>query len=622
MVRNLDKIQLPTNITDIAMLAVLLKVVKDNEPLTSKASKILFQEAKKDGKRQRASKGDTHTEKALYTYGLIRYREDKSFEVTPLGDELLGIYDSEGKIKCSEEEKTALMLKVFDAWHADNKKRDIHPGRIILKLLCEEELDFYITEHEVAHFISNPDFKEDSQYEDIKKYILDFRKSDGISAMTKSSKSYIFMPSLVNNWNILEKDMISTITLDAKGEVLVQQDDDSEEELDETLLTEIIENEDLSGESTEGNDEEIINSEGEINADNLYNKMTQYKLTALSRKLIKTYKDIIIGRINLPKQIVYFGAPGTGKSYGIENDLKKKKIEEIFVYRVIFYSDYSYGDFVGSLRPQKVGSSMEYNFVPGPLTKALKCAFENPSEQIYLIIEEINRGSAAAIFGDLFQLLDRSVEGKSKYKIRNAEISSIICNAPLLKPFFKHGDVWFPSNFNILCTMNTADQNVFILDSAFKRRFHMEYVPINFEKINKNNELINYRMETDVFSGNKDLVSLFKDTVLTPKVEQLQKEGVLKRNWPTFATLCNTVIDIINQNEGEQISEDKKLGAFYVLEDELTDKKKFADKVLYYLKQDVFKYIDTYFRDSYQTIYDEYMSGDMDVFSLLLQGED
>ena len=197
---------------------------------------------------------------------------------------------------------------------------------------------------------------------------------------------------------------------------------------------------------------------------------------------------------------------------------------------------------------------------------------------------------------------------------------SIFTNSPLLSPFFSDGNVWFPSNFNLLCTMNTADQNVFVLDSAFKRRFHMKYVPIDYSVFDTKKELNGYTVETTVFSGTENLVTMFDTSELRDVVNQLNREGKLKRNWPTFATLVNATIDVINKNEGDQISEDKKLGPFYVLLDEIDDKSKFADKVLYYLKQDVFKYSDTYLTKSYQVLYSEFVADKFDVFKLLIPG--
>lgn len=351
-------------------------------------------------------------------------------------------------------------------------------------------------------------------------------------------------------------------------------------------------------------------------------KVSKYGLSASAKQLTKVYNGLFNGPNKMPEQIVYFGAPGTGKSFNIDKRLNKMKIRSQFIRRVIFHPDYSYGDFVGSIRPYKSGHGIDYRFEPGPLTLALRCAFENPQKDIYVIIEEINRGNAAAIFGDLFQLLDREQSGRSKYQILNPDIASEICKNNYLKPFFKDGKIWFPNNLNFLCTMNTADQNVFILDSAFKRRFYMKYVKIDYEKMYVEKNLADYSKKTDVFAGKRALLDIFKDTELEEYANELNKKGRLIRNWPTFAQLVNKLIDIVNKNEGEQISEDKKLGAFYVLIDEISNKTMFADKVLYYLKQDVFKYIDNYFTESYQAMYEDFVSGKIDVFELLLPGED
>ena len=374
--------------------------------------------------------------------------------------------------------------------------------------------------------------------------------------------------------------------------------------------------------------DETINGADETNADltafsgqNPVRKISMYGLTSTSKEITKVYKALFNSKDKNPEQIVYFGAPGTGKSYNIDKRLHSMLVQSQYIYRVIFHPDYSYGDFIGSIKPKKDINGIDYRFQPGPLTNALINAFENPYKEVYVVIEEINRGNAAAIFGDLFQLLDRDKSGRSKYKITNANICSVICRNPKFKPFFKSDHIWFPNNLNFLCTMNTADQNVFILDSAFKRRFHMEYLKIDFDKIYNDNKLKDYLNETTVFAGNKSLEDVFRDTELEDYVSVLKVEGKLKRNWATFALLVNRTIDNINRNEGDRISEDKKLGPFYVLLDELAEKKMFADKVIYYLKQDVFKYIDNYFIDSYQRIYEDFVSNSTDIFEMLLPGE-
>lgn len=646
MAGNQDKIQLPTNSTDISTLVRYLKKIKENEPLNNNTAQVVFQAVKTSGRRRKASgKRDTHTAGTLSTYGLIEYLPGKSknFVVSDLGCELIEMYDDTGSPLVSEEKQTVMLLKVFSAWHETKKDRDIHPGLIILKLLCDKDLGYYITEHDIAFFTSNPDFKSDDQYDEIKKYILDFRNNhDGIFGQTKRPcKADIFMPTFVTNWHIFNKDIIYNVDRDPSnpGRFLFSEKDavtdDIPEESDDT------ETGDTDVETVESTDAEMLSSGGQedvseeeeaeedstddngsnlgadITDENLYRTLTHYVLT----KEAEIYCGVEFGYSFPVEQTVYFGAPGTGKSFKIDSRMKSEKVPDILMSRVIFYPDYTYGDFVGCLRPKKESgsSSVDYKFIPGPLTKALKTAFENPKSKIYFIIEEINRGSAAAVFGDLFQLLDREKAGRSKYSVKNEDMCTTFTESVLLKPFFEEGNVWFPSNFNILCTMNTADQNVFILDSAFKRRFHMEYIPIDFDALNRKG-LDAYSQETDPFLGSRNLTDIFASTDLQAFADKLASAGKLKRNWPTFAMLVNATIDLINSNEGDQISEDKKLGPFYVLEDELESRTKFADKVLFYLKQDVFKYVDTYFSTSYQILYSKYVSEKMDVFQFLIPG--
>ncbi len=325
-----------------------------------------------------------------------------------------------------------------------------------------------------------------------------------------------------------------------------------------------------------------------------------------------------------PKQIIYYGAPGTGKSFEVDKQLIEKYPDEeardFHTARVVFHPDYTYSDFVGSIRPVKPeGKSLTYEFVAGPFSELLKKCFLHFEEEFYLVLEEINRGNAAAIFGDLFQLLDRDdKKGKSSYRINNTDIAGFLKKDKRLAALFANDKVWLPSNFNIVCTMNTADQNVFVLDSAFKRRFSEEYTEIDFSKLTK--EL---KEATAVFNGTTDLQQLFADTNLKKFVDKLAESGDLKRDWPTFAQIVNYIIDDINEESGsEQISEDKKLGPFFVSVKDLENRKNFINKVLHYLKQDVFKYVDFYFTESYQTIHSKYIKETADIFNLLKrQGE-
>ena len=332
------------------------------------------------------------------------------------------------------------------------------------------------------------------------------------------------------------------------------------------------------------------------------------------------YKEMIMD----PTQVIYYGAPGTGKSFEVNKQLIKKYPDEeardFHTARVVFHPDYTYSDFVGSIRPVKSeGKPLTYEFVEGPFSELLKKCFLHSDEEFYLVLEEINRGNAAAIFGDLFQLLDRDdKKGKSSYRINNKDIAGFLKKDKRLATLFANDKVWLPSNFNILCTMNTADQNVFVLDSAFKRRFAEEYTEIDFSKLTK--EL---KEATAVFNGTTDLQQLFANTNLKNFVDKLAENNELNRDWPTFAKIVNYIIDDINEESGsEQISEDKKLGPFFVSVKDLESRKNFINKVLHYLKQDVFKYVDFYFTESYQTIHSKYINETADIFNLLKrQGE-
>ena len=180
---------------------------------------------------------------------------------------------------------------------------------------------------------------------------------------------------------------------------------------------------------------------------------------------------------------IFYGTPGCGKSYYVENTvLSQEGINKNFVYRTTFYQDYTNTDFVGQIRP-KINNqgNVTYEFNPGPFTLALKNAFENPNENVALIIEELNRGNVPNIFGDIFQLLDRQKNGTSRYRITNVNIQDYLKN----KSSYKKDYIEIPKNLFIFATMNTSDQNVFTLDTAFKRRWKFKKIDNIFLKEDK-----------------------------------------------------------------------------------------------------------------------------------------
>jgi MoxR-like ATPase len=236
------------------------------------------------------------------------------------------------------------------------------------------------------------------------------------------------------------------------------------------------------------------------------------------------------------ENVIFYGVPGCGKSHSIEGRIAKEAGEtEPETIRTVFHPDYTYSDFVGQILPKLNDKKVVYEFVPGPFTEALELANQIVKTPVFLIIEEINRGNASAIFGDIFQLLDREESGESKYEIDNKDISD--------------EKVKIPSNLYIYATMNTSDQNVFTLDTAFQRRFEMELV-------------------RNIFDDNQNW--------------EIPETGV---TWKMFAEEVNK---LLTKQDAVMSSEDKSLGAWFV-KDGIT-KSRFANKVLKYLWDDAFKF--------------------------------
>ncbi len=235
-------------------------------------------------------------------------------------------------------------------------------------------------------------------------------------------------------------------------------------------------------------------------------------------------------RLNVGANILLYGVPGCGKSWTIEHEYCKKNTK---LERIVFHPDYTYSDFVGQILPVVSDGLVKYEFKAGPFTSILKEAYLHPMEEYILIIEEINRGNAPAIFGDIFQLLDRKSEmadrddrypvGTSEYGITNENIAKIVYGNPSHK-------VRIPSNLSIIGTMNSSDQNVFTLDTAFQRRWEMRLIENNFDYVDK-----------------KLARAKILDTGIT---------------WQTFCTQINDII--IENSVGMSSSEDKRLGVYFV----------------------------------------------------------
>ena len=345
--------------------------------------------------------------------------------------------------------------------------------------------------------------------------------------------------------------------------------------------------------------------------------------------------------VPLSLQIIYFGAPGSGKSHKVAEDLAGISRENIF--RTTFHPDYDYASFVGCYKPiiaspsrqdlsfeelksriqeeatknpentiskftikyyrsiqklretpqreelraeiqkclqrdndgktqraymdkalalgeylEKEGlwredSTITYAFTPQVFTNAYVRAWEHPKESVYLIIEEINRGNCAQIFGDLFQLLDRKEDGTSCYPIHADKDLADYLQRELsedAKLGIEGGNLCLPSNLHIIATMNTSDQSLFPMDSAFKRRWDWEYIPINYSD--------------EVKSG---------QFVITINDKNYK--------WATFLKAVNRHIRDLTH------SEDKQMGNFFVKNS--IEKEAFKSKVMAYLWHEVCK---------------------------------
>ena len=239
-------------------------------------------------------------------------------------------------------------------------------------------------------------------------------------------------------------------------------------------------------------------------------------------------------RLTTGRNVLLYGVPGSGKSWTIKNEYcRPGSVTE----RLVFHPDYTYSDFVGQILPDvSDDGQVSYRFTPGPFTSILREAYVHPDKDYILIIEEINRGNAPAIFGEIFQLLDRKTEvldegddgfpiGTSEYGITNTNIAEVVYGKSR-----KNEKVRIPSNLSIIGTMNTSDQNVFTLDTAFQRRWDMRLVENDF---------------ADVDPKFADAEIL--DTTVT---------------WKRFCTEINRIVT--GNGTGMISSEDKRLGAYFV----------------------------------------------------------
>ena len=264
------------------------------------------------------------------------------------------------------------------------------------------------------------------------------------------------------------------------------------------------------------------------------------------------------------RQIIFFGTPGSGKSYRVNVLTEEKR-----VHRTTFHPDSDYASFVGCYKPTMKDGEITYSFSPQVFTEAYVDVWKNPKEEVYLVIEEINRGNCAQIFGDLFQLLDRNSDGYSDYPITADSDLRDYLYGVLGEGHegIKDGKLCLPPNLRIFATMNTSDQSLFPMDSAFKRRWDWEYVPVDYRKPESN----------------------FTITL-----------GEEKYRWLEFLQTINQRIFKATN------SEDKQMGNFFIKEH--VSESEFKSKVMFYLWNEVC-------RDEYgtQNNFFRFMQNDKDI---------
>ena len=281
-------------------------------------------------------------------------------------------------------------------------------------------------------------------------------------------------------------------------------------------------------------------------------------------------------------QQIFYGAPGTGKSNTIKCEVDQKDLPRV---RTTFHPDSDYSTFVGAYKPTSVEvpvmtiigkeqipvvnanpeKKIVYEFVPQAFLKAYTGAWKNQDEPFFLIIEEINRGNCAQIFGDLFQLLDRNDEtGLSDYPISpDGDIQKFLltdkkygfaaltdAQKAAIPIEVQSGELMIlPKNLHIWATMNTSDQSLFPIDSAFKRRWDWQYMPISDGK----------------------------------KGWQIAVNGKCYDWWQFLQKMNDKIGSTTN-------SEDKKLGYFFCkAKNGIIDAETFVGKVVFYIWNDVFK---------------------------------
>ena len=309
--------------------------------------------------------------------------------------------------------------------------------------------------------------------------------------------------------------------------------------------------------------------------------------------------DLEAIRLSTGENVLLYGVPGSGKSWTIEHEYCKPGS---VIERLVFHPDYTYSDFIGQILPAVAeDGQVSYKFTPGPFTNILRESYHNPGTEYILIIEEINRGNAPAIFGEVFQLLDRKVEildidddgfpvGTSEYGITNMNIAEEMYGKDR-----KTEKVRIPSNLSIIGTMNTSDQNVFTLDTAFQRRWDMRLIENDFANVDStlaDAEILdttvtwrNFCVEINkIVVGNSARMTSAEDKRLGAYFVHLRD---LKFN-DAMGDLKE--YDALRKKESKGTLTPEEKTQIAVIRDAMRQNRKFPEKVIKYLWDDAFKF--------------------------------
>ena len=435
-----------------------------------------------------AQKGDKYDSAPITeTFQEIKNRCNGEFENTELYNDIIQ----------RQIEKIFITTPFDDEFQGRRKEYRLFPVMYLYKILLE--MGKATGKYSITLLIYNTLILTSHKYQDFLETLLLIKLLDTeVDALNKLKNEIGAKFSTESRWN---RTLELLDTLDVTSDSITLK---TEYIKDVARKVYLFENNELN--FNENNYLQFLGSTQSLFVDKIVSNQEQNKLSVSAQASPQVPNNFT------PTQLILYGVPGSGKSYTIVRHLEElgitKENASEYTKRVVFHPEYTNSDFIGQILPRSdaSGNTISYPFVAGPFTQLLALAYTHKNQNFALIIEEINRGNAAAIFGELFQLLDRLdkdeegssngykyTSGWSSYPVTNDSINHAIFEAYMPKaddmdfaPFIPKENfeqykenigIRLPPNFSIFATMNTSDQNVFKLDNAFKRRFDLEVIP-------------------------------------------------------------------------------------------------------------------------------------------------